>query len=106
MATTTPGQDFPTPTNSDDPDIPGDLFALASAIEKRVVGIYNNVADRDTRVPAPVEGQVAYLKDTNSFVYYDSAAWVTMFPTPPTFTSSASVPSNGTGADGDVHFVV
>lgn len=106
MATTTPGQSFPVPTLSDDPDIPGDLMTLALAIEKRVVGVYNNVTDRDTRVTAPQEGQVAYLKDSNTFTVYNGSVWTAMFPTPPTFTVASTVPSNVQGSDGDVWFKV
>lgn len=106
MATTTPGQSFPVPTTGDDPDIPADLNTLALAIEKRVVGVYNNVTDRDTRVTAPQEGQVAYLKDTNTFVFFTGSVWTAMFTQPPAFTVSTAVPSNVTGVDGDVWFKV
>lgn len=106
MATSTPQQAFPVPTATDDPDIPGDMLALATAIEKRVVGVYNNITDRDTRVSAPQEGQVAYLKDSNGFHYYNGAAWAPMFADVPTFTTGSSVPSNATGSDGDVYFRV
>jgi hypothetical protein len=106
MATTTPQQLFPVPTAGDDPDIPADLLALANAIEKRVVGVYNNVTDRNTKVSAAQEGQVAFLKDTNTFTYYDGAAWQNMFAAVPTFTSGSSVPSNASGTNGDVFFLI
>ena len=102
--TTTPGQSFPTPVGSGTPDITLDLYNLAVAIEKRVVGIYNNVADRSARVTAPAEGQFAYMKDTNTFAFYDGAAW-TGFPTPvPAITSGTTTPSNASGANGDIYF--
>jgi len=106
MATTTPQQGFPVPTAADDPDIPGDLLALALAIEKRVVGVYNSATDRDTKVSAPQEGQFAYLKDTDVLTKYNGSAWVAAFAAPPNFTSGTSVPSNATGNDGDVFFRV
>lgn len=106
MPTTTPGQSFPVPVTGDDPNIPDDLNSLAVAIEKRVMGVYNSVADRDARVTAPVEGQCAYLKDSNSFTYYNGTAWTAMFNQPPTFLVGTVVPDNSTGANGDVFFKV
>ena len=106
MATTTPAQAFPVMTAGDEPNIPADILALATAIEKRVLGVYNNATDRDTKLTAPQEGQVAYLKDTNAFTYYDGAAWDAMFTTPPEFSSGTVVPSNASGNDGDVFFKV
>ena len=58
---TTPLQGWPIPVNGDDPDIPGDMAALAKAIEKKVVGIYATTADRDAKITAPTEGQFAYV---------------------------------------------
>ena len=106
MPTSTPAQGFPVMSETDYPDIPADVLSLATAIEKRVVGVYNDTTDRSTKVPSPQEGQVAYLKDTNTFTYYDGAAWQAMFQQPPSFTSGTSVPSSGTGNNGDVYFKV
>lgn len=106
MATTTQMQQFPVMTSGDDPNIPADILALAQAIEKRVVGVYNNISDRDAKVTSPEEGMFAYMKDTDLLVKYNGSGWVAAFPTVPTFTSSTTVPSNGTGVNGDVHFKV
>lgn len=104
MPTTTPGQSLPIPVAGDDPNVPDDLNTLALAIEKRLVGVYNNVADRSARVTAPQEGQFAYMKDTNTFAYHDGSTWVG-FPTPvPAITSGTTTPSNGSGANGDIYF--
>lgn len=94
------------PAETDTPDVPRDIQNLAKAVEKRIMGIYLSASDRDTQLTggtAPVEGQVAYLKDTNLFTYYDGAAWQKMFNIP-TFTTSTSAPSGG--SDGDVWFKV
>ena len=104
MPTTTPGQSFPVPVLGDDPNVPDDMTNLALAIERRVFGVYNTVTDRNTRVPAPQEGQVAYIKDTNAFVYFNDVAWVEMFQQPPTFYNGTTVPSNTQGVNGDVYF--
>ncbi len=106
MATTTPGQSLPVPTGTDDPDIPADLLALASAIEKRLMGVYNNATDRSARVTAPQEGQFAYLKDTKLVYRYDGAAWVQFPAAQPAITSGTTVPSNASGANGDIYFKV
>ena len=108
MATTTPAQDLPVMEATDDPDIPGDIMALALAIEKRLVGVYNNVADRDARITAPQEGQVAYLKDSNKFTFYEGVTngWIDMFEEPPTFSHGAVVPDDSSGTNGDVFFKI
>jgi hypothetical protein len=106
MPTTTPGQSFPVPVAGDDPNIPDDLNNLAVAIERRVMGVYNSVADRDARVTAPQEGQVAYLKDTNTFTFHNGTAWTAMFNQPPTFSVGTAVPDNSFGSNGDVFFKV
>lgn len=106
MPTTTPGQDFPVPVSTDDPNIPDDMLTLATAIEKRVVGVYTSSTDRSTRVPTPQEGQFAYMADTNTFAYFNGSSWVG-FPTPvPAITSGTAAPNNADGADGDVYFKV
>lgn len=101
---TTPIQDLPTPTDTMDPDVPGDVYALATALEKKLVMVFNNVTDRSARVTAPTEGMFAYMKDTNTFVVYDGAAWVSAYPAPPTFRSGTTTPANTLGVDGDVYF--
>jgi hypothetical protein len=106
MATTTPMQAFPVMEATDDPDIPADIMALAVAVEKRVVGVYNNVADRDAKIASPQEGQVAYLKDSNTLTFYTGAAWTDVVPDVPSFTSGAVVPDNATGSNGDVFFKI
>lgn len=102
----TTAQGFPVPVSTDDPDIAADLLALATAIEKRVAGVYNNAADRDAKITGLLEGQVAYLKDTNNWTFYNGTAWDLMFPDLPSFSSGTSVPSNASGANGDVFFKV
>jgi hypothetical protein len=102
MATTTPYQDLPVPEDTDDPDVVDDLTNLAVAIEKRLAGVYNTTTDRDTRVTAPAEGQVAYLKDANTWTFYDGSSWTEMFAVVPSITSGTAAPSGG--ADGDIYF--
>jgi hypothetical protein len=104
----TPAQAFPLPTDSMDPDVPGDVKALALAIEKRVMGVYATAAERDTFTTSAgaVEGMFAYMRDTNTVAYYSGSAWVAFPPAVPAITNSTSVPSNSVGQDNDVHFKV
>lgn len=108
MATTTPLQNLPVPEDTDDPNVPADMSALATAIEKRLVGVYNSVADRDARITAPQEGQVAYLKDSNKIHVYVDGAWSQIFPALglQTIRNGAGAPDNSVGVDGDVYFRV
>lgn len=106
MPTTTPIQALPVPISTDDPNITEDMNTLAKAIEKRLMGVYNSIADRNAKITSPEEGQVAYLRDTNSFTFYTGSAWEVMFPAQVSITSGTSVPSNATGVNGDVFLLV
>lgn len=107
MTANTPANSFPYPQSSDDPDVPSDMQALAVAIDKRVMGVYNTSSDRDTKTASILqEGLFAYLKDSNSVTYYDGAAWQPYPAAYPAITSGTSVPSNATGSDGDIFFKV
>lgn len=121
MPDVTPMQSFPFPTDADDPDIPGDLEALANAIERRVVGVYANAADRDSKIPSPQTGQFAYLIGTNELTVYQGATWVIYpeqeedvlnpdtgqtetVPVYPKIYSGTGVPQNSLGNNGDIYF--
>lgn len=102
MATTTTLQDLPIPEDTDDPDVVDDMTNLANAIELRLAGVYNTVTDRDTRITSPAEGQVGYLKDSNTWTYYNGSAWTEMFAVVPSITSGTAAPTGG--SDGDIYF--
>ena len=105
---TTPGQAFPVPTNNQDPDIPDDLWKLARAIEKRVVGVYADVAQRDAATASMglEQGMAAYLRSDNSLYTFNGSAWIKVPPLMPTITHGPSVPGPGSGNNGDVFFQV
>ena len=44
-------------------------------IDKQSVVPYDDASARTTAVASPVEGQMSYLKDTNSVEVYDGSAW-------------------------------
>lgn len=108
MATTTPQQGLPVPELADDPNIVEDMTNLALAIEKKLVSVFESTADRDTRVPAPIEGQFAAIKDVNRLYCYFDGVWTQIYPVTglPAFSSGSQVPNNANGANGDVYFQV
>lgn len=107
MVANTPANTFPYPQSTDDPDVPSDMQALAVAIDKRVMGVYNNASDRNSKTSTILqEGLFAYLKDTDAVTYYDGAAWQPYPAAYPAITSGTSVPSNSSGTDGDIFFKV
>ena len=107
MPTTSANQGIRVLLTSDDPNIPDDVNTIAAALELRVVGTYTSVSDRSSRVPSPIQGMVSILKDSNTLQIYSGSTWLTVYPPPvPSITSGTSVPSNGTGANGDVFFKV
>jgi hypothetical protein len=85
---------------------------LAKQIEKRLVGVYATTLLRDSQTNAAVveEGMFAYVKAADPqgrhFYYYSGSAWVAFPPLNPSITSGTSVPSNATGANGDIYFKV
>lgn len=104
----TPGNQFGStiPDANEDPNIAADLLNLAKAIEKRVVGIYADVATRNSAVAAmgPIEGQFAYVQANNAFSVWDGAAWQPFPAAAPSITSGTAAPSGG--SNGDIYFKV
>jgi hypothetical protein len=47
-------------------------------IAKQSVVPYDDASARTTAVPSPVEGQMSYLRDTNTVEVYDGSAWVSV----------------------------
>ena len=116
MSTPSTQQLLPLPSETDAPDVPVVLTTLVTALEKRLVGAYASAAARDgITSPGFVAGQVCYLLDTKKFYIYDSGwkllslwqdggAWLAGHL--PQFYKGTTAPSNSTGADGDIFFVI
>lgn len=105
MATTTTQQGLPIPELADDPNFVEDITNLANAIEKRLVGVYVDAVDRDAKVIAPQQGQVALIKATNQIHFWDGATWKQIYPPAiPSFTAGSAAPNNASGNEGDVYF--
>lgn len=79
MATTT-NQGFPYPSLGDAANGPTAIQSLAQAVEKQVVMSFASAADRTTKVPAPVEGMLAYLRDVDTLSVWLGAAWQELAP--------------------------
>lgn len=106
MATNTANQALPYPQPTDDPaDTPSFIQGLAEAVEKKLVMVFTDSTQRTTKVPAPTSGMMSVLTSTDIVEFFDGAVWKQIYPPlVPTFTRGTSVPSNGTGANGDVFF--
>jgi hypothetical protein len=50
--------------------------AWGNSIRDRTVTPFANVAERDTSIPVPKEGQTAWLSDVNLMTVYNGTAWV------------------------------
>jgi len=49
-----------------------------NAIRDRTVQRYANAAERDALVPAPVQGDLAFLKDSDTFTVFRAVTWRTL----------------------------
>jgi hypothetical protein len=47
---------------------------------KQAVATFSNAAARSAAITSPVEGQVTYLEDVNSYQSYNGSAWVSLVP--------------------------
>jgi hypothetical protein len=76
VATTTPRQGLPVPTDADSP-LGGTQFqTFGTAVEKYVNQRYASASARGTAIPTPVEGEEYYQNDTNVKYVHNGSAWV------------------------------
>lgn len=109
MPGTTPLQGLSYSIGSDNPKTIDDTMKLlAEGLEKKLVQVYTSTTDRDSKLTAPTNGMLVYLTGTNVLQLRVGSSWTQIYPPPsaPTITSGTSVPSNSTGADGDLFFLV
>ena len=52
--------------------------AFTNQVKERTIMRYASVAARDTSIPAPIEGSMAYLQDSDTVTYYNGTGWVDM----------------------------
>lgn len=108
MATTTAIQGLPVPQSTDTPDVPRDFLALANAVEKKLVMVFTTTAQRSSLVTSPTAGMVTVITSTETIDLYNGTTWKQIYPPTgqPNHSVGSTVPSNATGADGDVFFKV
>lgn len=77
MGTTANGLPYPTDNSTFDP--PAHLTALASALDRKTVGVFATTADRDLAYPTPSEGQIAYTQTDDVLWLYRAGTWRKLF---------------------------
>ncbi|MEP7115110.1 MAG: hypothetical protein ABI862_17735, partial [Ilumatobacteraceae bacterium] len=93
MAAVTPLQALPVPSLTDPPNGPGQMLALATALEKKLVMYFATVAARTAAIPVPTKGMVSYIGATDSLSTHNGVAWVELdgryAPIPTAWTAPA-----------------
>ena len=96
MGTTTPLTLTPIPVGTDPANVPSDLLAAASWLERFAVPRYTNAADRTAKNPTPVLGQFAWLLDLACAQVFNGTSWVTLsLPSQVTDTTRPPAPYMG-----------
>jgi hypothetical protein len=86
---TTPKQGAPYPGSGDSPHGPNQFLAQAQWTQDRIIQRYASVADRSTRNPAPGDGEVTYLEDTDELELRRAGTW-TRLPRAGALTTGAT----------------
>ena len=94
----TPITGAPTPLYTAIPDVPADLLALGSHLEKFAIPRFATAAARDAAITVPVAGMAAYVTGTG-YVSYNGSAWVPFYtipvvPAQATGLATVTVPAN------------
>ena len=67
----------------------------------QVIKFFTDATDRDTSIPTPVEGEVVYLRDTNTLQAYNGASWDIV-----AFSANVVSKTNGTVTTADTSSTV
>ncbi|MEV5444969.1 hypothetical protein AB0N23_20885 [Streptomyces sp. NPDC052644] len=104
----TPLSGLPYPQPSDPADLPAHLQSLAQSLDGRTVLRFGTTSERDSKLPTPVAGMVAWIASPGRLMYYTGSAWAPVGPVP-VFrvnvddgnTTSTTYVETLTGASGD-----
>ena len=97
---TSPMQALPYPAPASAVNIPGDMAAMANAIEPRLVMWFSNAAARDAAILAPSEGMMCFLDSNKNYYGYTGGDWrvlVTAGITPGSGRSHGKIISHSAG---------
>lgn len=108
MPEQTPGGQFTIPRIEDDPNVTDDIKTLALGVEKRVIAIYGNTAQRDAAASAMgvTRGMFCFTSAEQTVWWWDGANWIQFPARTPAITSGAAVPANSSGVEGDIFFKI
>src|SRR5512138_579887 len=99
----TPNQAAPYPLASEYlKDVNDHLRYLAQWADGRVVMRFSTMTDLGTKVPSPVEGQLAWIQADNVLMVHDGTTWQRVYPYAPMTYSGTAAPSSGLGQTGDI----
>lgn len=89
----TPIAGWPLPEINDTTPVVSDLYTWVDYADQVLFPRFDTVSDRDTAIPSPTAGMVAYCADTLEFYRY-STAWISWMPR--TFMLTATITLSGT----------
>ncbi|MFE9845764.1 hypothetical protein [Streptomyces goshikiensis] len=96
------GQNIPLPRLTDPPNIDA-LYSVLNLIVSKTVLAFASASARNATLTSPVEGQMAWLQDTDTMTEYTGSAWVNVLAGgvwtsyTPVWTATTTDPSKGAG---------
>lgn len=100
MTTPSPLQGWPVPDLEDTANIETAFLPIIMAIEKQSVMYFDDIAERNAVVTAPVKGMFAWIDSIGAFTFYTGSVWKALVGTP------AGVINGTIGATADVGYIL
>lgn len=82
----TPLQNLVIPSLSAVPNVPSDMLAFGTAVEKQIIMSFATAVARDAAVTSPVTGMQAWLTTPKQLTMYDGTSWIIMAEPVQTYT--------------------
>jgi hypothetical protein len=103
MAILNTSQGLPYPDNNERlADVPDFIYALADALDDKILGVYASQAALSGAGPFEA-GRMAWVTADNTLQVYTGSTWVTVYPASPRIFSGTAVPSSSLGSNGDLY---